>query len=88
MPSTTHGTLTPNVVATATVDPGWIGIVVVNRTGSGVIWVRIDGQDPAPMGENSYAVLGVRSFMLRRRNQPVTVRMIAGTALDYTVEAE
>lgn len=88
MASTAHGTLTANTVKTVTVDPGWAGIVVVNRSMTGVIWVRLDGTNPAIEAADSYAVFGARSFRLGKRNAPVTVKMLSADALKYTVEAE
>jgi hypothetical protein len=88
MAATSHGTLAANTVKTVTVEPGWNGIEVVNRDMTGVIWVRLDGQNPTIEGADSYAVFGARSFPLRRgASGSVTVRMISDAARKYTVEA-
>ncbi len=88
MAATAHGTLTANQVTTVTIDPGWQGIVVVNRDQTGVIWVRLDGQDPVAEAADTFAVFGARSFPLRTRGKPVTVKMRAASGLKYSVEAE
>lgn len=89
MASTAHGGLTANTVERIEVDSGRGGIVVVNRAQEGVIWVRIDGTDPEPEGEDSYAVFGAREFPLTRRQQSSTidVRMISDADRTFTVEA-
>lgn len=89
MADTAHGTLTPGVIAAVTIEAGRGGIVAVNRTMTGTIWVRLDGIDPVPAAEDTYAVPGAREFPLARRQQETTVdvRMISDDALDYSVEA-
>lgn len=89
MADTAHGTLTPGAVTQSLIESGRGGIVVVNRTMTGAIWVRIDGIDPVPAAEDTYAVPGAREFPLARRQQEtaIDVRMISDEALDYSVEA-
>lgn len=90
MASTAHGVLTANVVTTLSIDAGNGGLVVVNRSLEGVIWVRIDGQDPQIAGEGTYAVFGARDFPISRyrlRSGPIIVKLISDTARAYTVEA-
>jgi hypothetical protein len=80
-----HGTLTPGQVAQVTISAGWAGIEIVNRSLHGTIWVRFDGQDPQPEGEDSFCVLGARSFLLRGNG--ITVRLLSDEALKFSVEA-
>lgn len=89
MASTAHGGLTADTVKSVEVDAGREGIVVVNRAQTGVIWVRIDGTDPAPEAPGTYAVFGAREFPMTRAQsfKTVDVRMVADTDLTYTVEA-
>lgn len=89
MATTAHGTLTADQVETVTVEPGRNGVVVVNRNQSGVIWVRLDGQDPQPEGAGSYAVFAVREFFLGRdfAYKPLDLRMLTDEDRPYTVEA-
>jgi hypothetical protein len=86
MAATAHGTLTGGQVTTVTVDIGYGGFEVVNRSLTGTIWVRYDGQDPAPGAAGSFSVLGARAFELRRRG-PIEVRLVADAGLDFSVEA-
>lgn len=89
MPSTAHGTLTPNEVTTLNLTAGRTGIVVVNRNQEGVIWVRIDGTDPVAEAPDSYAVFGAREFYIGRKGQygDVEVRLLSDADRAYTVEA-
>lgn len=90
MASTAHGTLTPDVVSYVTVNTGRHGVVVLNRSMVGAIWVRLDGQDPTPAQPGTYVVLGARDFPIRSRgihDATTTVAMLSSDALDYTVEA-
>jgi hypothetical protein len=89
MATTSHGALTANTVKQIELESGRGGIVVVNRTQEGIIWVRIDGQDPVPEGAGTYAVFGAREFPLTRnqQNYPIDVRMITDEDRAYTVEA-
>lgn len=83
------GTLTPSTVATVTVLNCFPGLNIVNRSGSGTIWVRLDGQDPTVAGDNCFPVLGVRYFSIPSTNaDKVTVKLISTAALDYTVEGD
>lgn len=88
MAATAHGTLTANQITEVTVTSGGGGVVVVNRTpDGGVMWVRVDGEDPVPAGEDTYVVLGAREFPLRTRYRPVTVKMVSDSVRAYSVEA-
>lgn len=90
MASTSHGVLTANQVTTLSIDAGIGGVVVVNRSLEGALWVRIDGQDPQMGAPNSYIVLGAREFPLSRQRLqagPVTVKIVSDAARAYTVEA-
>lgn len=80
------GTLAANVV-TSVIVAGWpYGINVVNRSGTGTIWVRMDGVDPTVAGQDCFPVLGARNFPSPGAN--VNVRLISSGALDYTVEGQ
>lgn len=89
MAYTSHGGLTANQVKTLTLDSGRGGIVIVNRAQEGVIWARIDGQDPTPEGPDSYAVFGAREFSLSRNQQnfPIVVKLLTDADRTYSVEA-
>lgn len=89
MAATAHGGLTANTVKNVEVEAGRNGIVIVNRAQTGVIWVRLDGEDPTPEGDGSYAVFGAREFDLTRTQQRsnINVRMVADAPLTYSVEA-
>lgn len=88
MASTAHGGLTADTVKSVEVEAGRKGVVVVNRAQTGVIWVRLDGTDPVVEGGGTYAVFGAREFDLPRVQQgaTVTVKMVADSALAYSVE--
>jgi hypothetical protein len=92
MPNTSHGALTAGQVKRVAVTPGADGIVVVNRSGTGAIWVRFDGTDPQVGGDDTYVVLGSRQFPVDRRSlqrigAALTVRLLAEAATNYSVEA-
>lgn len=90
MATTAHGTLAANVITTVSVESGRGGVVIVNPQQTGIIWVRFDGINPTPEGPGTYAVYGVREFPSMQRSRQVVaveVRMLADTALDYSVEA-
>lgn len=89
MASTAHGVLTAGQTTSIDINAGREGIVIVNRAQQGVIWVRIDGEDPEPEGDDTYAVFGVREFPLTRRQalNPITVKMLSEADRAYTVEA-
>lgn len=89
---TSHGTLTAGTAKQVSVTPGTEGIVIVNRSDEGYIWVRFDGTNPEPFGDDSYIVIGSRQFPLDRRSLQraaagLDVRLISQHALDYSVEA-
>ncbi len=84
------GELTANEVEIVTVNVANFGsqniVGVVNRTQDGVIWVRIDGENPEIEGFDSYPVLSYRMFKCPKGDHEATVRMISDQALDFTVE--
>jgi hypothetical protein len=84
MANAKSGTLTANVVTTLTVNADGLGLQIVNRTQTGVIWVRLDGTDPVAAADDNFSVLGVRHFVTR--TGAVQVRLISTGALDYSVE--
>ncbi len=90
MATSRSGTLTASTVKTETVDveafgPG-MGLSITNRSGSGEIWVRLDGVDPTVGGDNCKLVMGTRQFKNIDGNTSVTVKMISTEALLYSVE--
>lgn len=92
MANAKSGTLTPNVVTAVAITNGWPdGVEVINRTGTGQIWVRLDGVNPTVAGDDCYVVLGARRFDPpdgANRPWPLSVRLISTEALDYTVEGQ
>jgi hypothetical protein len=86
MAATAHGTLTAGQVTTVTIDVGFAGFEVLNRSRTGEMWVRYDGQDPVPGAAGSYVVVGARAFETRRRG-PLEVRLRSDDALSFSVEA-
>jgi hypothetical protein len=90
MAKTTHGTLSANSVASVSITPGYEGIVVVNRTLSGEIWVRIDGVDPGVGADGSYVVIGAREFPMSLsdvRKGTINVRLVSDAVRQFSVEA-
>ena len=89
MAYTAHGVLTADQVTAVPVQAGPRGIVIVNREQNGVIWVRIDGEDPTAEGADTYAVFGVREFPLGRKQAytDIEVRLLSDDDRAYTVEA-
>lgn len=83
------GTLTEDTPATVTLtNVASDGIEIINRSGSGTIWYRLDGTNPTVAGDNCHPVLGARYI-----DNPhvvnagaVVVKLISNEALDYTVE--
>lgn len=87
MPMSAHGSLTANQIAQAVITPGPDGLDVVNRSQTSVIWCTIDGSDPVIAGAGTFACIGVRTFAMSTAHQrTVTVKMIADTGLNYSVE--
>lgn len=82
------GTLTSNVVTSVEITDAWpAGIEVINRSGTGEIWVRLDGVNPTVAGDDCYVVLGARRFEPQTvGRESVTVKLISSGALKYTVE--
>lgn len=89
MATTAHGTLTAGEITTLDVEAGRHGIVVVNPSQDGTLWLTINGDDPEPFGENTYACYGVREFPLSYADwgDTFTVKLTADAALAYSVEA-
>lgn len=88
MAKTAHGALTADQITTIEVEAGPTGVVVVNRALEGVIWVRIDGEDPVVEGADTYAVFGAREFAVGRRRSlsAITVKLLSDADRGYTVE--
>ena len=87
--SAQHGTLTANAVTTVTVNDGYPGVTVLNRSQTGTIWVTLNGSAPTVAGTGCYPVLGLRYFHIPPpHTTAATIKMIAATALDWTVEGD
>jgi hypothetical protein len=78
------GTLVGGVVSTVTVRGWTYGINVINRTGTGQLWVTINGSTPSVAGNDCFVVLGARNFPCN--NADTVVKIICSGANDYTVE--
>lgn len=91
MAATAHGTLTANEVHALDLDAGLKGFVIVNRSLEGEIWVRLDGEDPAPYAAGSYVVMGARDFPVRRRSNAAdvtyTIKLVSDADREFSVEA-
>lgn len=86
MPNSEHGTITAGQVTTVTVDANYTGVEVVNRDLTGEIWVRLDGQDPAPRTAGSFVVLGARKFPHGGLLGPAEVRLTSEVDRNFSVE--
>lgn len=84
--SSQSGTLTINTVTPITITDAYPAVLITNRTGSGTIWVRLDGTNPTVAGTDCLPVQGSRSFAIDGNSRPTTIKLIANAALDYTVE--
>jgi hypothetical protein len=78
------GTLVGGAVTAVTVRGWFLGVWVINRTGTGEIWVRLDGTDPTIAGNDCFLVLGARNFPTKERD--IVVKLISSGTPDYTVE--
>lgn len=87
MSNSHHGTLTADTVATVNLDNHAGDFEVVNRTGTGVIWVRFDGVDPVVAGDGTYAVVTTTRFRKAAiATAPLQVRLISSTTPAYSVQ--
>jgi len=88
------GTLTANVATTGlqltATYPG--GINIINRSGTGTIWYRLDGTAPTVAGNDCHPVLGAvhidNPFDTGTALGAVTVKLISDAALAYTIECD
>ena len=84
-------TLTPDVVTAVTIDVAQYGeknsLVVINQTGTGVIWARIDGTDPTVKGDSCFPIFDKRVFTVNDGDGSAVIKLIASTAIEFTVEA-
>lgn len=69
------------------------GINIINRSGAGALWYRLDGGTPTVAGHNSHPVLG--SVGVRHVANPygpackiLVVKLVADEPIAWTVEAE
>ena len=89
-PTAKSGTLTISTVASVAVSVDAFGpgnqVGVLNRSSTGVIWVRTDGVDPTVAGDNCFPVLSYRAFNVPAGGTEVTIKLISDAALAYTVE--
>ncbi len=87
---TAHGTLTANAVTTVEISNHGGAVEIVNRSGTGTMWVRFDGTNPVIGAQDNYVVVGARRFDLRTfgtlPSNNVFVKIISSAALDYSVE--
>lgn len=84
---TVHGTLEPNIVKVVTLSKGFTGLEIINRSYDGsFLWLRTDDQDPVIGGDDTYVVIGARSFDRFNRFNEITVRMISDRAIRYSIE--
>lgn len=81
-----HGTITGGQVVTVVVDASYSGFEVVNRDLVGEIWVRTDGVDPVPRGDDSFVVLGTRRFPGEGSARGYEIRLTAEVDRSYSVE--
>ncbi len=97
-PAVRSGTLTINTPATVVIN-GTYGVWVENRTQTGTVWARGDGQVATVAGDNCWSVVGRRYIPLRwlspapagpnviSTDGSVSISLVASAALEYTVEA-
>lgn len=83
-----HGTLTPSVVTTLTVDAFCQQISIVNRTQAGTIWFTVDGSTPSAGGADVFPCLGSRPVAVPLLTAASTVKLFSTVAADYSVIGE
>lgn len=83
-----HGTLTPGVVTTHTLDPATAQVTILNRSQTGEIYFRVDGTDPTVAGTDSFVCLGSRAVNTISVVAAPVVKLISSTAANYTVSGE
>lgn len=88
MSKTVHSTLVANVVTTVTIDPSLGQITVTNRARTGEIYITLDGTTPAPGTDGTFVVLGERLFIQPSPGTATAVKLLATSALAYSVEGE
>jgi hypothetical protein len=82
------GTLTAGVAVDVEITDHDNWVEIVNRSQTGEIWARTDGQDATVAGDDCYVVLGARVLPVRALDTAAaTVSLISTGALAYTVEA-
>ncbi len=90
MAKSKHGTLTANQVTAVTISDHGGYLEIVNRSGTGEIYVRFDGTDPVVLADDTFVVLGARRFDIVNlgliASSPVTARLISTAATKYSVE--
>lgn len=99
MPQSKTGTITPGGTASKVViDDTWPhGVTINNLSGAaaGTIWYRLDGQDPAVEGDDSFPCFDSvfiphpavgEDYTPPAAGEAVEVRLTASTALKWHVE--
>lgn len=84
----THVALVANSVATVVLDGYTAMITVTNRDSSGEVYFTTNGSTPAVRGDDCYLCLGARTVASPTIVGLVTVRLIAATAVNVSVEGE
>jgi hypothetical protein len=76
-------TLVINTPATIIFPQYFATITVINRSSTGTLWVRTDGQTPAVAGDDNYPVLPLQaqSFPNGILTQEPITRTISGTSV-------
>ncbi len=87
MAKTVHGTLEPGVIRTIELSKGFTGVEIINRSYDGsFLWLRLDGEDPVIAGDDTYVVIGARSFDRLNRFNPVMIKLLSDKAVRYSIE--
>ncbi len=85
-----HGTLVANTVTSLDITQHGGHLEIVNRSGTGEIFVRFDGVDPVVLADDTFVVVGARRFPIENLGisdvTTVNVRLISTAALKYSVE--
>ncbi len=83
-----NGTLTANDVTTVGITRHAGKLSVTNRSDSGTIWVRLDGEDPQVEDEDCFPVLALQTAHFDTAVPAINaaqIKLISDESLDYTV---
>ncbi len=89
MTDSVHGTTVPGQVTVVEISADRVqGVNIVNRSLTGELWVRFDGEDPVVEGEGSFAVLGARNYPYPKTTagEGVEIKLISDDAVKFSVE--